>query len=127
MAWGENRVNVVALIAFSASGRASFQPVFDQFVEVFSEREDVQRSSKRSTTSRVHRRTRPHDRLRTPKFRTLRNQEIQPDTPCGSARIACRLSLLNLDAVPEFGNAGLDGESDATASASENRCDDKNG
>jgi lichenan operon transcriptional antiterminator len=38
MAWGENRVNVIALIAFSAEGRASFQTVFDQFVEVFSER-----------------------------------------------------------------------------------------
>jgi lichenan operon transcriptional antiterminator len=39
--WGENRVNVVALIAFSASGRASFQTVFDQIVDVFSERTRV--------------------------------------------------------------------------------------
>jgi lichenan operon transcriptional antiterminator len=38
MPWGENRVNVIALIAFSSEGRASFQTVFDQFVEVFSER-----------------------------------------------------------------------------------------
>ncbi len=41
--WGDARVNVVALIAFSADGRARFQPVFDQIVEVFSVREDVQR------------------------------------------------------------------------------------
>ncbi len=41
MPWGENRVNVVALIAFSASGRASFQTVFDQIVDVFSERAQV--------------------------------------------------------------------------------------
>ncbi|QPZ39151.1 BglG family transcription antiterminator [Paramicrobacterium chengjingii] len=41
MPWGDGRVNVVALIAFSADGRAQFQEVFDQFVEVFSEREDV--------------------------------------------------------------------------------------
>lgn len=48
MDWGENRVNVVALIAFSAAGRASFQAVFDQFVEVFADRADVQRLIKRS-------------------------------------------------------------------------------
>ena len=41
MAWGENSVNVIALIAFSASGRQSFQTVFDQFVEVFAERNEV--------------------------------------------------------------------------------------
>ncbi|WP_319803467.1 BglG family transcription antiterminator [Planctomonas psychrotolerans] len=41
MPWGGSRVNVVALIAFSASGRGSFQRVFDQFVEVFSDRADV--------------------------------------------------------------------------------------
>ncbi|GAB2509068.1 BglG family transcription antiterminator [Paramicrobacterium agarici] len=41
MPWGDGRVNVVALIAFSADGRAQFQEVFDQFVEVFSERDDV--------------------------------------------------------------------------------------
>lgn len=43
MPWGDGRVNVVALIAFSAEGRAQFQEVFDQFVEVFSERDDVAR------------------------------------------------------------------------------------
>ncbi|MCU1506643.1 MAG: transcription antiterminator [Microbacteriaceae bacterium] len=48
MAWGENRVSVIALIAFSASGRTTFQTIFDQFVEVFSEREDVQRLIHRS-------------------------------------------------------------------------------
>ena len=41
MQWGENRVNVIALIAFSSSGRASFQTVFDQIVDVFSERGQV--------------------------------------------------------------------------------------
>jgi lichenan operon transcriptional antiterminator len=49
MAWGENRVNVIALIAFSASGRASFQEVFDQFVEVFADRAEVLELIKRST------------------------------------------------------------------------------
>ncbi|WP_232528966.1 BglG family transcription antiterminator [Mycetocola zhujimingii] len=49
MPWGDNRVNVVALIAFSEAGRASFQTVFDQFVEVFSDREDVQRIIRKST------------------------------------------------------------------------------
>jgi lichenan operon transcriptional antiterminator len=48
MDWGENRVNVVAFIAFSAAGRATFQAVFDQFVEVFADRGDVQRLIKRS-------------------------------------------------------------------------------
>ncbi len=48
MPWGDNRVNVIALIAFSAEGRASFQTVFDQFVEVFSERAEVLELIKRS-------------------------------------------------------------------------------
>ncbi|WP_174775402.1 BglG family transcription antiterminator [Cryobacterium frigoriphilum] len=48
MDWGETRVNVVAFIAFSAAGRSSFQAVFDQFVEVFADRADVQRLIKRS-------------------------------------------------------------------------------
>ncbi|MCS5732588.1 BglG family transcription antiterminator [Herbiconiux daphne] len=47
MTWGDNRVNVIALIAFSASGRKAFQNVFDQLVEVFSDRDDVQRIVKR--------------------------------------------------------------------------------
>jgi lichenan operon transcriptional antiterminator len=49
MPWGENRVNVIALIAFSSSGRASFQNVFDQFVEVFADRADVLEQIRRST------------------------------------------------------------------------------
>lgn len=43
VAWGDGRVSVVALVAFSAEGRAAFQTVFEQFVEVFSDRADVQR------------------------------------------------------------------------------------
>jgi lichenan operon transcriptional antiterminator len=49
MMWGENRVNVIALVAFSASGRRAFQTVFDQLVEVFSDRDDVQRIVRRAT------------------------------------------------------------------------------
>jgi lichenan operon transcriptional antiterminator len=41
--WGEGTVQVVALVAFSAKDRASFQTVFEQFVDVFSDRTDVQR------------------------------------------------------------------------------------
>ncbi|THG29725.1 BglG family transcription antiterminator [Naasia lichenicola] len=49
MPWGEGRVNVIALIAFSAEGRAAFQTVFEQFVDVFSDNADVLRLL-RSTT-----------------------------------------------------------------------------
>ena len=45
--WGEGRVQVVALVAFSESDRAAFQTVFEQFVEVFSERDSVQRIVRR--------------------------------------------------------------------------------
>jgi lichenan operon transcriptional antiterminator len=41
VAWGDARVSVVAFIAFSADGRARFQPLFDQFVGVFAARRDV--------------------------------------------------------------------------------------
>ncbi|WP_430647872.1 BglG family transcription antiterminator [Agromyces sp. GXS1127] len=41
--WGEANVHVVALIAFAEDGRAEFQAVFDQFVEAFSEPENVRR------------------------------------------------------------------------------------
>ncbi|MFF1571597.1 BglG family transcription antiterminator [Leifsonia sp. NPDC058292] len=41
MDWGDARVNVIAFIAFDAAGRGAFQTVFDQFVEVFSDREAV--------------------------------------------------------------------------------------
>ncbi|MBX9471563.1 BglG family transcription antiterminator [Microcella sp.] len=41
IAWGDARVSVIAFIAFSAEGRARFQPLFDQFIEVFASRRDV--------------------------------------------------------------------------------------
>ncbi|MCA0297025.1 MAG: PTS sugar transporter subunit IIA [Actinobacteria bacterium] len=41
--WGENGVQVVVMVAFSDSDRAAFQTVFEQLVEVFSERASVQR------------------------------------------------------------------------------------
>ena len=41
VAWGDARVSVVALIAFSREGRARFQPLFDQFVDVFASRREV--------------------------------------------------------------------------------------
>lgn len=43
IAWGDAEVHVVALIAFAESGRAEFQAVFDQFVEAFSDHENVRR------------------------------------------------------------------------------------
>ena len=49
MPWGEARVEVVAFIAFSESGRASFQEVFDQLVEVFSDRDNVRGLVARAT------------------------------------------------------------------------------
>ncbi|WP_091225846.1 PRD domain-containing protein [Microbacterium sp. 3J1] len=49
-AWGEGRVQVVALAAFSESDRAAFQTVFEQLVEVFSERDSVQRIVRRGST-----------------------------------------------------------------------------
>ena len=49
MDWGENRVNVIALIAFSASDRTVFQSTFDQFVSVFADRDSVQRLIRRSS------------------------------------------------------------------------------
>lgn len=39
--WGDARVSVIAFIAFSAEGRARFQPLFDQFIDVFAARRDV--------------------------------------------------------------------------------------
>lgn len=50
VSWGEGRVQVVALAAFSESDRTAFQTVFEQLVEVFSERESVQRIVRRGTT-----------------------------------------------------------------------------
>lgn len=48
--WGDGRVQVVALAAFSESDRTAFQTVFEQLVEVFSERDSVQRIVRRGTT-----------------------------------------------------------------------------
>ena len=48
--WGDARVQVVALVAFSQADREAFQTVFEQFVEVFSERDSVQRIVRRGTT-----------------------------------------------------------------------------
>lgn len=48
--WGDGRVQVVVLAAFSESDRAAFQTVFEQLVEVFSERDSVQRIVRRGTT-----------------------------------------------------------------------------
>lgn len=48
--WGDGRVQVVAMVAFSESDRAAFQTVFEQLVEVFSERDSVQRIIRRGTT-----------------------------------------------------------------------------
>ncbi|HIW98841.1 MAG TPA: PTS sugar transporter subunit IIA [Candidatus Nesterenkonia stercoripullorum] len=47
--WGENRVQVVALVAFSDSDRQAFQTIFEQLVEVFHERDSVQRILRRGT------------------------------------------------------------------------------
>ncbi|MDN3496299.1 PTS sugar transporter subunit IIA [Planococcus sp. APC 4015] len=47
ISWGEGRVQVVALVAFSETDREAFQTVFEQFVEVFSERDSVQRIVRR--------------------------------------------------------------------------------
>jgi lichenan operon transcriptional antiterminator len=47
--WGVGRVQVVALVAFSETDREAFQTVFEQLVEVFSERESVQRIVRRGT------------------------------------------------------------------------------
>lgn len=50
MDWGDARVNVIAFIAFSEGGRAAFQTVFDQFVEVFSDPEAVRGLIRRADT-----------------------------------------------------------------------------
>ncbi|WP_460775251.1 BglG family transcription antiterminator [Microbacterium sp. GXF7504] len=47
--WGSGRVQVVAFTAFSETDREAFQTVFEQFVEVFSERDSVQRIVRRGT------------------------------------------------------------------------------
>lgn len=47
--WGEARVQVVALVAFSEEEREAFQTVFEQLMEVFSERDSLQRLLRRGT------------------------------------------------------------------------------
>lgn len=47
IAWGDARVQVVALVAFSETDREAFQTVFEQLVEVFSEHDSVQRIVRR--------------------------------------------------------------------------------
>ena len=49
MPWDDARVEVVAFIAFSESGRASFQEVFDQLVEVFADRDNIRGLVARAT------------------------------------------------------------------------------
>ncbi|WP_353826748.1 BglG family transcription antiterminator [Agromyces sp. SYSU T0242] len=50
--WGDAQVHVVAFIAFAEHGRAEFQPVFDQFVEAFSDPENVRRLVRGATDYR---------------------------------------------------------------------------
>jgi len=49
ISWGEGRIQVVALAAFSESERDAFQTIFEQLVEVLSERESLQRILRRGT------------------------------------------------------------------------------
>lgn len=48
--WGDQRVHVVAFIAFAASGRDEFQTVFEQFVDVFSSRSNMAEVIKNAST-----------------------------------------------------------------------------
>ncbi|WEG07936.1 PTS sugar transporter subunit IIA [Microbacterium horticulturae] len=48
MRWGDSRVQVVAMVAFSEADREAFQTVFEQLVEVFSEHESVARIVRRA-------------------------------------------------------------------------------
>jgi lichenan operon transcriptional antiterminator len=48
--WGDQRVNVIAFIAFAASGRDEFQTVFEQIVDVFSDRGHMNEVIKNSST-----------------------------------------------------------------------------
>ncbi|WP_029146475.1 BglG family transcription antiterminator [Microbacterium luticocti] len=49
IAWGDARVQVVAMVAFSQADREAFQTVFEQLVEVFSEHDSVARIVRRAT------------------------------------------------------------------------------
>lgn len=48
--WGESRVQFIALVAFSEEDHSAFQTIFEQLVEVFSERSSVQRILRRGAT-----------------------------------------------------------------------------
>jgi lichenan operon transcriptional antiterminator len=37
MLWGDQKVSIVAFVAFGASGRGEFQTVFEQFIDLFSD------------------------------------------------------------------------------------------
>lgn len=50
IAWGESRVQIVMLVAFSQSDRSAFQTVFEQLVEVFSGRDSIARMAGRATS-----------------------------------------------------------------------------
>ena len=47
--WGDDRVSVVALVAFSESDRQAFQTVFEQFVDVFADPSNARRITRRAT------------------------------------------------------------------------------
>ncbi|MGI6879204.1 BglG family transcription antiterminator [Microbacterium sp. gxy059] len=47
VAWGSERVHVVALVAFSDADRAAFQTVFEQFVDVFADADNARRIARR--------------------------------------------------------------------------------
>lgn len=47
IAWGDERVHVVALVAFSESDRPAFQTVFEQFVDVFADPDNARRLARR--------------------------------------------------------------------------------
>ena len=47
--WGDTRVQFVVLVAFSEEDREAFQTIFEQLVEVFNERDSVQRILRRGT------------------------------------------------------------------------------
>lgn len=46
--WGDDRVSVVALVAFSESDRPAFQTVFEQFVDVFADPSNARRITRRA-------------------------------------------------------------------------------
>ena len=46
--WGDARVQVVALVAFSEGDKEAFRTVFEQFVEVFNDRDSASRIARRA-------------------------------------------------------------------------------